>query len=250
MSRLNQRQQTEKEMFLEDWEEPYYNGLSSWREYLEISLEFFKKEFKSYNEKIKEIDKIHAGKFYEIDDDFAGVYTVDGHEVYEDDMISLSVAKEKVFPLILIGIYTEFESTLIGICKKLERIKPELGAFNGVNITNCKDNYLCKSEILNLVFSESLNTSWKEINEFRELRNLLAHGDNPIDVTRIKKAKSGAIKKAGEERLALVRCIQDVSVAENYYVTFDNEKPLLNFIGICDGFISNLITEIANKIYE
>ncbi len=153
MSRLNQeyKKQTEKEMFLEEWEEPYYNGLSSWREYLEISLEFFKKEFKSYNEKIKEIDKIHEGKFYEVDDGFAGVYTIDGHDVYEDDMIALSVAKDKVFPLILMGVYTDFEKTLIGICKRLEYLKPNLQSFKGDKITECKD-YLCGPNILNIVF--------------------------------------------------------------------------------------------------
>ncbi len=100
-------------------------------------------------------------------------------------------------------------------------------------------------------FSESLNTSWDSILQFKALRNLLVHSDNPIDITKLEKSKKdGTIKKIGEERLSLVKNIQDISVNENNWVSFENEKPLLNFIGVCDGFISNLITEIANKIYE
>jgi hypothetical protein len=240
MSRLNQeyKEQTEKEIFLEEWDEPYYYGFSSWKEYLKISLDFFNTEFKNYNEKIKEIDKIHKGKFYETDDDFAGVSTIDGHDVYEDDMIALSVAKDKVLPLILMGIYTDFEKTLIGICNGIREVKPAIKPFNGNKITECKD-YLFDTNNVNLIFSETLKSLWDEINNFRELRNVFAH-DNPIDI----------VRKKGAERLDGVKNIKDISVNGNNWVSFDNENPLIEFIKTCDGFIGNLIEEIANKIYE
>lgn len=240
MSRLSQeyKKQTEKEIFLEEWDDPYYNGFSSWREYLEISLEFFKKEFKSYNEKIKEIDKIHAGKFYPIPDYFALGYTIDGHDVYEDDMIALSGAKDKVLPLILMGIYTDFEKTLIGICNGIREVKPAIKPFNGDKITECK-YYLFDSNNVNLIFSETLKSLWDEINNFRHLRNVFAH-ENPIDI----------VRKKGAERLDGVKNIKDISVNGNNWVSFDNENPLIEFIKTCDGFIGNLIDEIANKIYE
>jgi hypothetical protein len=239
MSRLSPITETEKEMFLKYWEDPYYEGFSSWKKYLEISLEFFKKEEDSYANKIKKFDKTHGGKFYENERVIGGGFTLDGHEQYFEEVYSLSVSKGKVFPLILMGVYTDFESTLIGICKKIEKIKPEFGPFKGSKITECKDNYLCKHDFLNLKFSETLNILWNKIDIFRELRNVFTH-DNPIDITR----------KNGPNKLTVVKSIQDISVNENNFVSFDNEKPLLDFIDACDGFISNLITEIANKIYK
>lgn len=235
MSRLNTNIKTDKDKFLEYWKEPYYYGFSSWKEYLDISLEFFNKEFESYKNKIEEFDKIHKGKFIEVDDGLGDVYTIDGMDVYGDNTIALTKSYEKVFPLILIGIYTDFESTLKGICEKVDKIKSNLKPLKGKYIFDCK-THLCSTKSINLIFSITLNTQWDKIDKYRELRNLFAHDDNPIDISNT------------NSRLNIVKGIKDITVTKNNFVSFDNEKPLLDFIATCDSFISTLIKEIAKKI--
>lgn len=256
MSRTTDQPSTPASAFIQHFEHSVYKNFSFWKEFSVKALALYKNEQKLQQQKIKLFDAEQAGRKAEFDEHGSPMMT-DGWEAHEDEALSLDFQKSQILPLLFVGAFNHFEKSLKDlveeICHQLE------GNYNAEKLAEAKkhiagkrykkdgkskkdkplkyqyigdvEELLLDAELV-ILCKSSLKDIWATINLYKELRNIFAHNDNPIDIVKYPNRKKKVIQIPG------------VMIISGH-VKLDDINIVLDSCNTYEEFTCQLIEEIS-----
>ena len=196
------------------------------REYIELALKYSKQASEEINQGILNWDSKN------LDPQFSG------HDVYEDDFLSLCNFEDTIVTSTIILINSELETSLKFICN--EYYKNVNRKINPKNIKgdNNLDNYkLYLEKIMDIDLSE---INWKLLFSYNLLRNKIVHQNSKIILNEGEKLFSN------KEYIKL-KIINDVSISNSGAITLRNRNPLDEFIKLCLELLITIFEKQKNN---
>ena len=223
MSRTRKTQGRTKYIVLRNFKIGYDFRFDPIKAYLESTQEMILSQEKELEEKFRKWNEEHSEN-PEIPDAF---------DIYEMEILNGSEFSNILNKSVYLTIYSTFENEFKKLCEwcnHSEDFSPK--CLKNVNyIGQCRD-YITKVLNVNL---ENLNEQWNKIENYRRIRNVIAHNN-------------GIIKQTSEEIPTFVNNTKGICIEQKTSeIQIDSIDFLTEFIDHLVGFLNETIEEIVNQ---